>query len=67
MVEFSVDIKEIYDATVVVDLPSDASRGAVLQAAKSKFEEEGSVHTAYNRTMPESDWTIRNMDNGKYL
>ena len=69
--EIYVDIKEIWDNTIVVDIPDDTEpnqvRDVALDAARRALEEEGEPDNAqYNRTLEDETWTVRD-DEGDFF
>lgn len=62
----TVDMKEVYAATVEVEVPDGAGRSAIVDAAKQKFEAEGASNTEYSHTLDDDTWTVRD-DKGNYL
>ena len=64
---YSVDIKVLFNDTVDVDLPATATRQEVVDAAKAKYEKEGSHTSEYGGHVFDNDtWTITNED-GEYI
>lgn len=61
-----VDIKEIWSATVTVEVPENATRDEMLEAATTAFEENGTDTSEYDRTMERDHWTVRK-ENGDYV
>ena len=63
MPKFEVDIKVLYNDTVVVELPEGATREEIVVAAAKKHEEEGPSTTEYGEHTFDSDtWTINQGD-----
>lgn len=57
--KFDVDIKVLYNDTVVVELDENATRAEIVEAAKAKYEAEGPAHTEYGEHVFDDDtWTI---------
>jgi hypothetical protein len=59
MAKFDVDIKVLFNDTVVVELPDNASRAKIVEAAKKQYEAKGADASEYGGHVFDSDtWTI---------
>lgn len=58
-VPFTVDVKEVWDHSVTVHLPADATRQQIVDAANEAIEESGDGDTEYSHTLDPDQWTIR--------
>ena len=62
MKKVQVDVKEIWDHTITVEVPDDATRQEIIAAAEEIMETSGDGETEYNRTMDSDMWTVRDGD-----
>jgi hypothetical protein len=64
---FWVQVKEVWDHTVKVDMPADATRQQIEEEVNRKIEAGACWEvTEYNHTLDPDYWTIRD-DGGNYL
>ncbi len=60
--KFTVDVKEVWCHVVNVELPADATKDQILEAANKKIEagDDGSIE--YDYTLAPENWTVRDAD-----
>lgn len=67
MAKFVVEVKEVWSYPVEVELPADATKEQVLEAANQQLEEEDhGENMEYDRTLNPDTWTVRN-ETGNHL
>ncbi len=64
--KFTVDVKEVWSHIITVELPADATKDRVLEAANQKIAEGDDGSTEYSHTLDQDAWTVRN-EQGNYL
>ena len=61
MAKFVVEVKEVWSYAVEVELPDDATKQQVLEAANQQLEEEDhGENMEYDRTLDPDSWTVSN-------
>ncbi len=63
---FTVEVKEVWCHTVNVELPANATKDQILEAANKKIEAGDDGSTEYDYTLDPENWTVRDAD-GNYL
>lgn len=66
MMEYSVEVKEVWTHTIKVSLPANASRKDIIAMANTKLEEGDEEGIEYSHTLDSDTWNVRN-ESGKYL
>lgn len=66
MANYTVDIKEVWCHTVEVDLPANATKQQILDAANEKIAEGDEGSTEYDYTLDPEKWNVRD-GQGNYL
>ena len=64
--KFTVDVKEVWCHVVNVELPANATKDQILEAANKKIEAGDDGSTEYDYTLDPENWTVRDAD-GNYL
>lgn len=64
--KFTVDVKEVWCHVVNVELPANATKAQILDAATEKIDAGDEGKTEYDYTLNPDKWTVRDAD-GNYL
>ena len=65
VVEFSVGVKEVWEHTLTVKLPANATKEQILEAANELLAEGDEGTTEYSHTLDLNQWTVRD-EKGNY-
>lgn len=66
MAKFTVDIKEVWSHTIEVELPANATKEQILEAAQKRLAEGDEGETEYSHTLDSDQWTVWD-DQGSHL
>jgi hypothetical protein len=67
MAKFSVDVKEVWEYTIEVELPADATKEQILAAANRKIGDgDQGNDMEYSHTLAPEQWSVRD-EKGNYL
>jgi hypothetical protein len=68
MAKYEVTIKEIHDVTATVELPKDATKEEILEAAEQLHEAASDpLPTEYNRLMDKEMWTVLDLQKMSFV
>ena len=66
MAKFTVDINEVWCHTIEVELPANAAKEQIIEAANQKLAEGDEGSTEYSHTLDADTWTVRD-ETGNHL
>jgi hypothetical protein len=65
LAKFTVGVKEVWEHTLTVELPANATKEQILEAANQLIAEGDEGTTEYSHTLDTDQWTVRDKD-GNY-
>jgi hypothetical protein len=64
--KYIVEVKEVWTLAVEVEVPANATKEQILDAANDKIEEGDNGESQYDYTLDPDEWTVRD-EEGKHL